>query len=353
MIIKNSYRKIILTSLLSATVKRNGYFELSFDDYKSFKDFISPENYNLQELMTRLRYEHENIAPINLPSFGSMPAPLPTIYDEVVFRGQANTMWGLTPSLFRETTMHHISTPKDIVKEEYLNLIEFQKLCDQAGVQIPGDSFSRRKSQEIVLSNFDLNHMDDFWNNEFIEVATFAQHFGLETSFLDWSRNILTACYFASIGAMSESNKYETKSGSFSVWILNNTQLDPKIIKVIEPPKSINNHISHQNGLLTLSKISPEIANFINPKYEVQTKPKDFSLERIFEYYKKDHLLLKLNIPWYFADELFNYCNAFNFNACNLFRGAHGAVQHFKDLKVLEFFQNNFNFTNNTFTDSY
>jgi hypothetical protein len=155
------------------------------------------------------------------------------------------------------------------------------------------------------------------------------------------------------MGAMSESNKNKTKSGCFSLWILNYTQLNPKIIKVVEPPKSINNHISHQNGLLTLSDISPEIANFIDPKHGVQTRPKDFSLERIFEYYKKDHLLLKLNIPWYFANDLFNYCDAFNFNACNLFRGAHGAVQHFKDLKTFEIFQHNLESTDNNFADSY
>jgi hypothetical protein len=342
-----------LTSLLSRTEKRNGYFELSFDDYLSFKNFISPENHYLQELMTQLRYKHENLDPTNLPRFGSIPTPLPTIYDEVVFRGQADSSWTLTPSLFRDKRMHHISSPENIVREEYLNLIEFQKLCDQAGVQIPGDSFSRRNSQLTVLQHFDFNHMDEFWNIEFIEVATFAQHFGLETSLLDWSRNILTACYFSSMGAMTEKNKFQNNSGTFSIWVLNNTHLDNKIIKVIEPPKSINNHISHQNGLLTLSRIYPEISNLINPANGIQTEPKDFSMERILGYYKKDHLLLKLNIPWCFADDLFNYCNAFNFNACNLFRGAHGAVQHFKDLKTIETFQNNLNFNANNLADSY
>ena len=290
--------------------------------------------------MTELRYNNESREFINLPHIGPIDVPKPIIPDDIIFRGQADSNWALTPSLFRSAKLHHISSPQGLVEREYENLIKFQKFCDRAGVQIPGDSFSRRQLQSNIVKNFSTNHLKDFWHEDFIEIATFAQHFGLETSFLDWSRNILTASYFASMGAMNECMRLGIDSlpNGFSIWVLNNTNLDPKIIKLIEPPKSINNHISYQNGLLTVAKISPDITRFPNPQSPAKKEPKDFSLESVFSFYKKDHLLLKLNIPFFFAEDIFNYCDAYNFNACNLFRGAHGAVQHFKDLETLSKF---------------
>lgn len=321
-------------------IKKDGYFELNIEKYESLKSLIEPDKFNLHSLMTQLKYENDPKEIINLPTVGSITIPEPFLKDEIIFRGQANSKWTLTPSLFRSGKLHHFSNPVDIVLEEYKNILEFQKLCDQAGVQIPGDSFNKRESQLAVINNFRLNHMRDFWHIDFIETAAFAQHFGFETSFLDWSRNILTACYFACTSAMREFNQSKNTSDCFSIWVLNNNFLDPNHVKVIEPPKSINNHISHQNGLLTIAKITPEIANFANQNIPTHSVAKDFSLESVLSHFKKPHLLLKINVPILFADDLFNYCNAYNFNACNLFRGAQGAVQHFKDLESLEMFVN-------------
>ncbi len=322
-------------------IKKNGYFELNIEKYESLKHLIEPDKSDLRDLMTQLKYEHEPKVTINLPRFGSITNPQPIFTDEIIFRGQANSEWTLTPSLFRSEKLHHFIKPSDLVLEEYRNLVEFQKLCDQAGVQIPGDSFIKRESQLTVIDNFSLNHMQDFWHIDFIETAAFAQHFGLETSFLDWSRNILTACYFACSSAMREFNQSKNVSGCFSIWVLNNKYLDKNFVKVIEPPKSINNHISYQNGLLTLAEINPQIANFAISSLSIPVIAKDFSLESVLSHYKKSHLLLKINIPISFAKDLFNYCNAYHFNACNLFRGAHGAVQHFKDIEALNMFLDN------------
>lgn len=327
-----------MDSLINKLIKKNGFFELTFDNFKDFKDAISPENYHLQKVMINLKFNNEPKETITIPNIGVIELSEQTIKEEIIFRGQANSKWTLTPSLFRNKRLHHLSSPADVVREEYKNILEFQKLCDQAGVQIPGDSFNKRESQLTVIRNFNLNHMQDFWHIDFIETAAFAQHFGFETSFLDWSRNILTASYFACTSAMREFNQSRDKPECFSIWVLNNKYLDPHHVKIVEPPKSINNHISHQNGLLTIAKITPEIANFVRPDNSTHHMAKDFSLESVLSHFKKPHLLLKINVPIAFADDLFNYCNAYNFNACNLFRGAHGVVQHFKDMESLEMF---------------
>lgn len=327
--------------LINRLIKKNGFFELTFENFGDFRDTISPENHHLQKLMTKLKCNNEPKETMTIPNIGVVEVPEQMVKDEIIFRGQADSQWTLTPSLFRTKKLHHLSNPVDIVQKEYNNILEFQRLCDQAGVQIPGDSFNKRESQLCVIDNFSLNHMQDFWHIDFVETAAFAQHFGLETSLLDWSRNILTACYFACTSTMREFNKSRNKSNYFSIWVLNSKSLDPSHVKVIEPPKSINNHISHQNGLLTIAKITPEIANFSDFNTSPHTLAKDFSLESILSHFNKSHLLLKINVPIVFADDLFNYCNAFNFNACNLFRGAYGAVKHLKDIQTLETFMSN------------
>lgn len=314
--------------------KRNGYYEYNFKNYKEFREFIDPEMDKVHKLMTEVNHFAQLQEESNHSRSGDIVAPLPFLNDEIIFRGQANADWSLTPSLFRDNKFDHINDPRVIVKKEYSNLIKFQTLCDQAGVQIPGDSFNRREAQLRICENFSKHHITDFWHTDFHEVAAFAQHFGFETSSLDWSRSILTACYFASIGAMNVFKK--DSEGKFSIWILNKNHIDPKVIKIVEPPKSINNHISHQNGLLTIAKISNDVTNLCKPDQKIKNEATiNFSLENVLSFYKTDHLLLKLNIPCQYADDVFNYCNAYNFNACNLFRGAQGAVQHFKDLETL------------------
>lgn len=314
--------------------KKRGYYELNIDNLNSFKELIQPDKAVLRSLMTTLNYSNEPKQNIIHPIIGDITVPEPIIKDEIIFRGQANKEWSLTPSLFRSGELNHISNPSNFILEEYEKLLEFEKLCDLTGVQIPGDSFSKRKSQQNIISNYTKNHLMDFWHDDFIEVAAFAQHFGIETSLLDWSRNILTACYFASVSAMSEMLKNKNFCTHFSIWVLNNKYLDENFIKFVEPPKSLNNHIAHQQGVLTLAKIIPEIVRLQNTLTPQLHSEKDFSLEGILNFYQKDHLLLKLNIPIILASDVFSYCDAYNFNACNLFRGVQGAVQHFKDQKI-------------------
>ena len=136
-----------MSELIEKVERKKGFFELNFDDYQTLKKLISPESGNLQSLMTELRYNNESREFINLPHIGPIDVPKPIIPDDIIFRGQADSNWALTPSLFRSAKLHHISSPQGLVEREYENLIKFQKFCDRAGVQIPGDSFSRRQLQ--------------------------------------------------------------------------------------------------------------------------------------------------------------------------------------------------------------
>lgn len=318
--------------------KKDGFYQLTIDSFEEFLNLIRPDKYNMRELMTHLKYNVEPPEKIDLGHLGLVPSPPPTISDEIIFRGHADSKWLLTPSFFRDGNIGYHISPRDILRKEYEHLIEFQKLCDLSGVQIPGDSHERRTKQQEIINSFDSGYLGDFWHDDFIEIGAFAQHFGVQTSFLDWSRHILTACYFACVGAMEDYLKSHNLVEFFSIFILNNKYLDHNFIKNIEPPKSLNNHISHQQGLLTLTKMDTNIIGHLSANNNRTTIDSDLSLENVLKFYKKDHLLIKINVPAIFASDLFEHCNAYNFNACNLFRGINGTVQHFNNLKTYEKF---------------
>lgn len=86
--------------------KKDGYYELVIDDISDFIEFIRPEKIILRHLMTKLNFEKSEKKKINLEIIGqqgSFEATESTLLDKVIFRGQAISTWGLTPSLYRNT----------------------------------------------------------------------------------------------------------------------------------------------------------------------------------------------------------------------------------------------------------
>lgn len=319
--------------------KKDGYYELVFDDISEFIEFIRPEKIILRHLMTKLSFEKSEKPKINLEILGqteSFELQEPMVLDKVIFRGQALSTWGLSPSLYRN--LPHICKQLygNLILEEYRKLIKFQDICDLTGIVIPSDSSERRESQKRILKDFSANRLDridepySFWHKDFREVGAFAQHIGVKTSFLDWSHHILVACYFACTSAMAISIQND-KSEDFlngkylSLWILNKEKVPPSQVMIIEPPKSINNHISHQHGLLSNINIASYFKNSNSSKYP--------ELNDILCMNNTDHLLLKINLPLCYAAHLFEYVNTYNFNACNLFRGINGVATHHEDIQ--------------------
>lgn len=325
---------------LNQLSKKQGYYELNIKYLEELIDLIRPDAVHLRTLMTDLKFQDDPGENIDIPKFGSIGPLRPQINDEIIFRGQARSEWSLTPSYYRNQKFYSIlNDPRNLVKDEYLSLMNFQKTCDLSGVQIPADSLTRRNKQKEIIDEFSKNHSQDFWHDEFAEVGAFAQHFGVETSLLDWSRNILTSCYFASIEAMkhylSQPKDKRDRHDCLSIWVLNNQHLDCKYVKTIEPPKSLNNHIAYQQGVLTVTKIDSNII----PNAPGRSIPNNsFSMEQTLSHFNKSHLLLKISIPLFNAADLYQYCDAFNFNASSLFKGVQGAVQHIKNDALLEKF---------------
>ncbi|MEV8215817.1 MULTISPECIES: FRG domain-containing protein [Bacteria] len=319
---------------LNSLNKKNGYYELYINDSDEIINFFRPDKGNVKNLMINLKHRDEpNI--MNSKYLGTWDATDTHILEKsLVYRGHGDYNWDLEPTYYRQPkNISFVFDEKTIEYQKESNiLIQFQESCDLAGVQLPSDNDKLRKNQKLKIDHFFgkfNNCSGDWFSDDFFELAVFAQHYGVPTRLLDWTKNPFVASYFACSYALS-SGYHEDKK--ISIWVLNSAELTGElkdVLEVLEPPKGINQHISHQQGVLTYTIAREEILQ----KFGFRPK-----LQDILEHYNSSHRLLKINIDFKEVIRLFDFCNYHNFNACHLFRGAYGAAQHTKDIMNLNKF---------------
>ncbi len=140
--------------------------------------------------------------------------PLPRQW---IFRRHSDDAYQLIPSALRNNSQLLIegsSYPevRDSKTQRFLEvcmLDDFFKTADSIGLALPEDT--------QVLRNylFRARHESDTWPQEHVlSLMALAQHHGVPTRLLDWSRNPLKAALFAA----SAATKNADKTGRLSVW---------------------------------------------------------------------------------------------------------------------------------------
>ena len=185
-----------------------------------------------------------------------------------IFRGVDSDFYDLKPSALRESFKDRVPeyySDLDISietvigrnhqKRSEISLVSgFYKNCVRAGLRVPVLPLEINQA----LLRLDIDNIFEWTNienkrwprSELIEIFSLAQHYGIPTRLLDWSRNPFAAAFFAA------SNAVKLESGNMAVWMFSSdfAQEFEKTVNVnfIDPPTFGNTNLILQQGVFTL-----------------------------------------------------------------------------------------------------
>lgn len=242
---------------------------------------------------------------------------------KLMYRGQADSEWGLLPTVLRRPMRKIFAKvwPGPVAADNQvwleLRLIqEFVRFCDQVGIRLPNDSAEFRKSNVESGNDLYLLEPGRWPNPKLLETMAAARHHGVPTRLLDWTIVPQVAAYFAASDALAKLVE-GCQIRELAIWVLNiETIAHYPDVQVFRAPGSVSPNIAAQSGLFTVHPHSGVRDEF----FEVRGLEEEFSI-------LPNTPLMKLTLPFRECVRLLELCGKVGITAATMRPSADGAAR--------------------------
>jgi hypothetical protein len=264
-----------------------------------------------------------------------------------IYRGHGSTAYSLIPSVFRNRGKafpvkgpYGRRTKASQIEAEIAQLWEFFLLADARGLRLPEDSQQLRRTLERCRdANFIKEVAEDAasWPpDEVLSLLALAQHYGIPTRLLDWTRHPYVAAYFAASAALASDRDDRLAVWAFdsgTVFELNRETypwLLERLTLVTAPAADIPNLLA-QHGLFMLLKDRK-----FRPSDSFQAQPYDEVILANVGFDFSRSLFYQFTLPTTEAKELLRLLALVGIDASTIYPGYSGVVQALRERTASE-----------------